>query len=460
MTGGTSLPFDDPERAAPTRRSVVTVTALTARIRSLLESNHGEVWVEGELANCRLWKTGHLYFTLRDDRAQLRGVMFQSAVRNQRFTPEDGLRVVARGRISVYEPKGEYQLVCEHLQPHGQGALQLAFEQLKRALAEDGLLDPARKRALPVLPGRIGVVTSLDGAAVRDVLQVLTRRHPSVQVLISPTRVQGEGAAGAIARALTRVSEKPGVDVVIVGRGGGSLEDLWAFNEAAVARAIARCRVPVISAVGHESDVTISDLVADVRAPTPSAAAELVVAGRDELRDRIDRLHTRLRAGLGERLRRGGAALQQLDRRPGLAGWRASLAGRGRHAAELTHALRTSVRTRLSRDGRRLQHVRQALGDREPGRRLAASRTRLVEARTRLGNAGRSRVGAATGRVATLTGRLEALSPLGVLARGYAVCWDAEGTTIVRDADTVALGDEISITLQRGRLRAKTTGRD
>ena len=460
MTERPSLPFDGPERAAPTRRLVVTVTALTARIRTLLESNHGEVWVEGELANCRLWKTGHLYFTLRDDRAQLKGVMYRSAVRHQRFTPEDGLRVVARGRISVYEPKGEYQLVCEHLQPQGQGALQLAFEQLKRTLEEEGLLDAARKRTLPVLPRRIGVVTSLDGAAIRDILHVLTRRHPTVQVLISATRVQGEGAAGAIARALDRVADEAGVDVVIVGRGGGSLEDLWAFNEAEVARAIAGCRVPVISAVGHETDVTISDLVADVRAPTPSAAAELVVAGRDELRDRVDRFLARLRAGLGDRLRHGRAALQQLDRRPGLAGWRAWLAGRGRHAAELTHALRASVRTPVGRDGRRLQNARLALEAREPGRRLAASRTRLVEASTRLESASRELVRLTTGRIATLAGRLDALSPLGVLARGYAVCWNTDRTAVIRDADAVAVGDEISITLQRGRLRAKTTGRD
>ena len=460
MTERASLPFDGPERAAPTRRPVVTVTALTARIRTLLESNHGEVWVEGELANCRLWKTGHLYFTLRDDRAQLKGVMYRSAVRHQRFTPEDGLRVVARGRISVYEPKGDYQLVCEHLQPHGQGALQLAFEQLKRTLEKEGLLDADRKRTLPVLPRRIGVVTSLDGAAIRDILHVLTRRHPTVQVLISATRVQGEGAAGSIARALDRVADEAGVDVVIVGRGGGSLEDLWAFNETEVARAIAGCRVPIISAVGHETDVTISDLVADVQAPTPSAAAELVVAGRDELRARVDRFLARLRAGLGDRLRRGHAALQQLDRRPGLAGWRAWLAGRGRHAAELTHALRASVRTRVGRDGRRLQNARLALEAREPGRRLAAGRTRLVEASTRLESASRERVRLTTGQIATLAGRLDALSPLGVLARGYAVCWNTDRTAVIRNADAVAVGDEISITLQRGRLRAKTTGRD
>ena len=231
MTATPSLPFADPQGPQTSAHGVITVTELTSQIGTVLESNFTEVWVEGEIANSRLWKTGHLYFTLRDEHAQLKAVMFRSAVRYLRFTPEDGLRVIARGRVSVYEPKGEYQIVCEHLQPQGIGALQIAFEQVKRKLKDDGLFDPERKRPLPLLPRQIGVVTSLDGAALRDILQVLMRRHRTAHVVIYPTRVQGEGAATQIAEGIARLSQAEGIDVIIVGRGGGSLEDLWAFND-------------------------------------------------------------------------------------------------------------------------------------------------------------------------------------------------------------------------------------
>src|SRR5437667_1536743 len=304
------LPFEDdepepePERA-PTpvaSRRVLTVTELTVRVRDLLESEFFEIWVEGELSNCRLWNTGHLYFTLKDSASQIRGVIFRSALRYLKFKPADGLRVVARGRVSVYEPKGEYQFVCEHLEPHGLGARQLAFDQLKKRLQEEGLFDAARKRPLPALPRKIGIVTSLDGAAIRDIIKVLRRRYANVHLVISPARVQGEDAAPEIARGLRQIARVPGVDVVIVGRGGGAIEDLWAFNEEVVARAIARVPVPVISAVGHESDVTIADFVADLRAPTPSAAAELVVSAKDEFFGRIDRLLGRLGAAARARV--------------------------------------------------------------------------------------------------------------------------------------------------------------
>ena len=314
MTERPALPFGEPDPApvrapSPVRR-VLTVSELTASVRVLLESKYAEVWVEGEISNARVWKTGHLYFTLKDAGAQLRAVMFRSALRLQRFRPEDGQHVIARGRISVYEPKGEYQIVCEHLEPQGVGALQLAFEQLRRRLEREGLFDAARKRALPPLPRKIGVVTSLDGAALRDVINVLGRRHPDAHVLISPTRVQGERAAEEIAGALRRLYAVPDVDVIIAGRGGGSIEDLWAFNTEAVARAIAGAPVPVISAVGHETDFTISDFVADLRAPTPSAAAELVVARKDEMTARIGRFEQRLRAAARDGMQRRRAAVQ------------------------------------------------------------------------------------------------------------------------------------------------------
>ena len=459
MSGPPSLPFGTPAGHAPTRE-VVTVSELTTRIRGVLESTQGEVLVEGEIANSRLWKTGHLYFTLRDEHAQLKAVMFRSAVRYLRFTPEDGLRVIARGRVTVYEPKGEYQIVCEQLQPQGVGALQVAFDQLKRTLEADGLFEATRKRPLPLLPRQIGVVTSLHGAALQDILKVLARRHPTAHVVIRPVRVQGEGAAGQIARGIDQLSRQEGVDVIIVGRGGGSLEDLWAFNEEPVARAIATATVPVISAVGHEIDVTLSDLVADIRAATPSAAAEIVVAGRDELLGRVDQLSDRLRATLRDTVRRLLTSVLELDRRPGVAGWPARLAIRARHAAELTHALTQATRSTLVTRERRLRSAQLKLEAHEPGRRLEASRTRLVVAGERLGAAIVHRRQRLEGRLGDLTGRLEALSPLGVLARGYAVCWNANRTAIVRDASAVSVGDDVAITLRQGQLTCTVTGKD
>src|SRR5436309_5299465 len=297
MSGLFDLPFEDepepPAEARPVQRRVLTVTELTVALRDTLEERFFEVWVEGELSNCRVWNTGHLYFTLKDPSAQVRGVIFRSSLRYLKFKPEDGLRVVARGRVSIYEPKGEYQLVCEHLEPQGLGARQLAVDQLKNRLQDEGLFDASRKRPLPALPRRIGIVTSLEGAAIRDIINVLQRRYANAHLVVRPARVQGEGAAVEIARAIRAIGRLKQIDVVIVGRGDGSAEDLWSFNEEIVARAIAASPVPVISAVGHETDVTIADFVADLRAPTPSAAAELVVARKDDFRQRIDHLRDR-----------------------------------------------------------------------------------------------------------------------------------------------------------------------
>lgn len=460
MNSPPRLPFGAPSRRSAPTRNVLTVTALTTQIRSVLESTYAEVWVEGEVTNSRLWKTGHLYFTLRDDQAQLKAVMFRSAVRYLRFKPEDGLKVIARGRVTVYEAKGEYQIVCEHLQPQGVGALQVAFDQLKRTLDADGLFAPERKRPLPLLPRQIGVVTSLDGAALHDILNVLIRRHPTVHVLIRAARVQGDGAAAQVAHGIALLSRTPGVDVIIVGRGGGSLEDLWAFNEEPVARAIADATVPVISAVGHETDVTLSDLVADVRAPTPSAAAEIVVAGRDELQNRVAQLTRALGVCAADGIGRRRTRLLELDRRPGLAAWPARLAGRGRHTAELTHALASTGRTLLASRLRRLHSARARLDAHEPGRRLESTRTRLATARERLRAAMAQRRQHLASRVGDVAGRLDALSPLGVLSRGYALCWNEERTAILRDASRVSIGDGVAIKLRRGELTCTVTAKN
>jgi exodeoxyribonuclease VII large subunit len=434
MTSLFDLPFEEPERPEPsepvappepTRRRVFSVSELTARIRGLLEEEFVEIWVEGELSNCRVWNTGHMYFTLKDAGAQIKGVIFRSALRRLRFTPEDGTRVVARGRVSVYDPKGEYQIICEHLEPEGLGALQLAFEQLKQRLAKEGLFDERRKRALPSLPRKIGVVTSLDGAAVRDIIKVLRVRYPNAHIVIRPTRVQGEGAALDIARALRAIGKVKGVDVVIVGRGGGSIEDLWAFNEEVVARAIGGCPVPTISAVGHETDVTIADFVADVRAATPSQAAEFVVKSKDDFCSRIDRLSHRVHSAMRGRAHRSESRLRALEMR---------------------------LRVRLATRERAYQSLRQKLEMFDIRVRLGGIGKRLTAADGRLSGAMTRRRHRAEGQLHGAAARLDAMSPLAVLGRGYAVCWNADRTAVIRDAATVADGEHVRVTLARGEL--------
>jgi exodeoxyribonuclease VII large subunit len=454
------LPFEEPEPEPPVPlpqpvRRVWTVGELTASVRDLLETRFADLWIEGELSNARVWTTGHLYFTLKDESAQIKGVMFRSALRYLRFSPQDGLHVIVRGRVSVYDPKGEYQIVAEHMEPRGHGALQLAFEQLKKKLAAEGLFDAARKRPLPSLPRRIGVVTSIDGAALRDIVRVLRRRYPNAHLVIAPSKVQGEDASGEIVRGLRLLGRIDGVDVIIVARGGGSLEDLWAFNEERVARAIAAARVPVISAVGHETDFTIADFVADLRAPTPSAAAELVVRRKDEFCGHIDRLSERLGADLLARLRRLQNRVHLLEARPAFAGLRGRMAMRGRHVAELGAALNRALSATLARRMRRQEALRRTLDQFDPRHRLGSVRARLVAQDGRLGSAIAARRHIAESRFRATAARLEGLSPLGVLARGYAVCWDADRTRIVRDAASVAAGDRVRVTLEKGELTCR-----
>lgn len=447
-------PAEPDEPAGAPERRVYTVAELTSEIRALLDARFPLVFVEGEISNCRVWN-GHLYFTLRDSDAQLKAIMFRSALRHLRFKPEDGLHVLARGAISVYDPKGEYQLVCEYLEPHGLGAFQFAYDQLRKRLQAEGLFDAARKRPLPALPRKIGIVTSLDGAAIRDIINVLDRRYPNVHLVIRPTRVQGEGAAAEISRGLSDVARVAGVEVIIVGRGGGSIEDLWAFNEEAVARAIAASPVPVISAVGHETDVTIADFVADVRAPTPSAAAEIVVARKDEFAAGIDGLAHRLRMAATLRVDRLRTLVHRLAGRPGLAGWPARLALRGRDVGELAHDLRRVARDLVTRRERSFQELQVRLGRFDLRRRLAGIAAKLAAADAALERAALRAHHRGDTRLRDLAGRLESLSPLAVLARGYAVCWNQERTAILRDAAAVSAGDRVLVTLSRGELECR-----
>jgi exodeoxyribonuclease VII large subunit len=445
-------PATTDHRPPSTSRRVLSVTELTVQVRDLLEGALAEIWVEGELSNCRVWNTGHLYFTLKDGASQIRGVIFRSALRYLKFKPADGLRVVARGRVSVYEPKGEYQLVCDHLEPQGLGALQLAFDQLKARLQEEGLFDAARKRALPALPRKIGIVTSLDGAAIRDIINVLRRRYANAHLVIAPARVQGEGAALEVARGLRLIGRVGGVDVIIVARGGGSIEDLWAFNEEVVARAIARSPVPVISAVGHETDVTIADFVADLRAPTPSAAAELVVSAKNDFCGRIDRLHDRLAAAAHRHVQAMNRRVHIVAGRPAFAGYPGRVAMKGRHTAELSHALARVTRAALAATRRRAQMLERQLETFGADRRLAMVRARLVAADGRMAVGATARRHRAEMQLRSCAARLEMLSPLAVLGRGYAVAWNADKSRVLRDATDVARGDTINVALARGEL--------
>ncbi|MEK6576915.1 MAG: exodeoxyribonuclease VII large subunit, partial [Nitrospirota bacterium] len=275
-------------------RKVYTVYELTLSVKSSLEEGFSDIWLEGEVSNLRIPGSGHIYLTLKDERAQIRGIIFRSQVRSLRFLPKDGQHLLCRGHITVYEPKGEYQIIFTYIEPKGLGALQQAFEELKERLKSEGLFDEARKRPLPLYPEKIGIVTSPTGAAIRDILNIIGRRFPAVDILINPVPVQGEGAAELIAEAVNEMNRMGDIDVLIVTRGGGSIEDLWAFNEEVVARAIYNSRIPVISAIGHEIDYTISDFVADLRVPTPSAAAEIVVKSRDELVEKVDAMTNRI----------------------------------------------------------------------------------------------------------------------------------------------------------------------
>src|SRR5262250_2569056 len=358
-------------------RTILTVSELTARIRDLLAKNFFDIFVQGEISNCREAQSGHIYFTLKDDRAQIKCVFFKQQQRGVKFRPEDGLQVTVRGTISVYEQRGEYQIYVESIEPVGLGALQLAFDQLKKRLEAEGLFATERKKPLPVLPSRIGLITSPSGAAVRDVVRILTRRFPNVHLTVFPVRVQGEGAAQEIVKALKFFNAKKFVDVLILARGGGSLEDLWAFNEEIVARAIADSQIPVISGVGHETDFTIADFVADVRASTPSAAAEIVVQTRREFDKHIVSLREALVEQLRYRILVLSRRVHELGGRRGFRRPLDLLRQRRQRSDEMTARLGQGLRGRLEQSRRRftLAHLRIARFDFRS--RIAAVRLRV-----------------------------------------------------------------------------------
>ncbi len=453
------LPFEDdePDEVHGPRRAPLSVSELNAQLKHLIESDFSGITVEGEISNCRPASSGHIYFTLKDDYSQLRAVMFRKEARALKFRAEDGLRIVARGRISVYEVRGEYQLIVDTMEPHGLGALQAAFEQLKRRLQAEGLFEASRKRPLPVLPRRIGIVTSADGAALRDILRILSVRHANASVVIRPARVQGDEAPSDLIRGLKAIAKVPDVDVVIIGRGGGSAEDLWAFNDERLARAIVACPVPVVSAVGHEIDFTIADFVADVRAATPSNAAELVIDRADNFCSRIDRAEERLRAAV---MRAAGLREQRADRLAmRLNQWPVKIELRERDRQDLAFQLDRAVSAKLGRSFQRFDLLRRRLEQRDIHRVIADMRARTVRAEHRLRSLVTGRRHEAERRTGALAARLDALSPLAVLGRGYAVCWNEARTGIIRSAAAVEPGTRVRVTLAEGELGCRVEER-
>jgi exodeoxyribonuclease VII large subunit len=432
-------------------RRVFSVSDLTARIRDLLARNFTDVIVQGEISNCRPAASGHIYCTLKDDKAQIRCVFFKQQQRGMKFRPEDGLKVSVRGSISVYEARGEYQVYVESMEPLGRGALQLAFEQLKKKLEAEGLFDAARKKLLPLLPSRIGLITSPSGAAVRDVVRILTRRFPNVHLTLYPVRVQGDEAVREIVEALAHFNRRQLVDVILLVRGGGSIEDLWAFNEEKLARAIAASQIAVISGVGHETDFTIADFVADMRASTPSAAAELVVHTRREFDKHVADLRGALDSLIHYRLLELSRRVHELSGRRGFRRPQDLLRQKRQRADELTSRLALGLRARLDTSRRRFTAAHLRISSFDFRVKMAALRLRLEKQLHDLSVRGERVVRLKRERVQRLSLQLQERSPLQVLERGYAIATDSAGN-ILRDAAQASVGDEIIVQLRRGRL--------
>lgn len=429
-------------------KTILTVSRLTALLRGVLEENFDQVWVEGEVSNLSLPSSGHAYFTLKDPGAQLRCVMFRSASKNLKFRLTDGMGLIARGRISVYDQRGEYQLICEYLEPAGIGALQMAFMQLKERLAKEGLFDEGHKRPMPSFPRRVGVITSATGAAIHDILNVLKRRFASLEVLLYPVRVQGEGAAVEIARAVEDMNRLKLVDVMIVGRGGGSLEDLWAFNEEVVARAVYRSHIPVISAVGHETDWTICDFAADLRAPTPSAAAELVIASAEELRGRVEALSHRLRQVMEHRLAALEARLESMRR--ALHDPSTMLGHMSQRVDDLTERLDLSLLNTVTRRREQYERLQGALMLHNPARQVENLQQRVILLSAQAERLLMQKLEGLKQAFGGNAARLEVLSPLNTLARGYSITTRMADGRVVRDAVQLTAGDCLRISFHRG----------
>ena len=429
---------------------IYTVSALTREVRDRLETYFSLVWVSGEISNLRQPVSGHYYFTLKDAGAQLKAVLFKGTHQYMRLKPREGSQFLCRGRLTVYEPRGEYQLVVDYLEPLGQGALAQAFEVLKTRLNDEGLFAPELKKPLPFLPRKIALVTSPTGAAVRDFLRLLGQRFPNVEVLIYPVKVQGAEAAGEITQALGELSAYPGVEVIVLARGGGSLEDLWPFNEEKVARAIHRCPIPVVSAVGHEVDFTIADFVADKRAATPSAAVELVAPDRGELIRRLARLGATLAGVLARRRDMARQHLHLMARR--LPDMRRSLVDLRLRVDERAEVLVRRSRRALTHQDQALRLATSRLFLQSPRRALTGARQRLAPAAQMLGQGWCRRQAEQRRHLEYTQNRLEQINPLAILKRGYAVATLLPGETVIRDATEVSAGAAVRVRVAHGRM--------
>ena len=431
-------------------RYILTVSELTQEIKGILEDKFPDVWVEGEISNLRIPPSGHIYFTLKDDFSQIRTVLFKMQARTLRFVPEDGLQVICGGRVSLYEKRGDYQLILKSIEPKGIGALQLAFLQLREKLEKEGFFDLAQKKPIPMVPEKIGIVTSPTGAVIQDMLHILERRFENLHILLFPVRVQGEGASSEIAEAIKYFNKFTDVDVIIVGRGGGSLEDLWAFNEEAVARAIHHSKIPIISAVGHETDYTIADFVADLRAPTPSAAAELVVRDKREIKKILHYLGGRLENQMLQILqgyRTDLFHLRKIFKEP-----EKQIEEYFLRVDDLVNRLRLLTTWTLKRRGEKCLHLSESLLLRNPMQRVKNLRFFIFEAKKRLGQNIKYSIEIQRQRVGGILGKLDSLSPLSILQRGYSITRKLPSLQILRDAAHVKQGDKVEVKLYQGTL--------
>jgi exodeoxyribonuclease VII large subunit len=445
-------------RFAPPERRVWSVHALVAAVRTHVEREYSDAWVEGEISNFRAPDSGHLYFTLKDGNAQIRAVMFSSKARLLRFRPTDGMQVVVRGRVTIYEDRGELQIAAEYIEPKGAGGLQIAFEQLKAKLEAEGLFAAERKKPIPALPSRIGIVTSPQAAALRDILNILQRRHHSANAVIYPAQVQGDFAAIEVAAGVRYFNEvrndaAGSVEVIIVGRGGGSAEDLAAFNNEALARVVAASQIPVISAVGHETDFTIIDFVADLRAPTPSAAAELVIRSRIEVETQAEAIGERLVRAMERRLLEARHALMERAQHGAFARMMDLIRQRQQKVDDLTYRMERTERQMLELMRRRLETVSAAVRHYDLRRVLAGIRGELEAGTAAMAAAMRHQLLLNKVRVERMGRALEALSPLAILERGYALVFDGNGQ-LVKDASMLEPGSEIRARLARGEIQA------
>ena len=431
--------------------------ALVAAVRAHVEREYADAWVEGEISNFRAPDSGHLYFTLKDGNAQIRVVMFSSKARLLRFRPADGMQVVMRGRVTIYEDRGELQIAAEYIEPKGAGGLQVAFEQLKTKLEAEGLFAAERKKAIPTLPGRIGIVTSPQAAALRDILNILRRRHHSANAVIYPAQVQGDLAAAEVVSGIRYFNKTKSVEVIIVGRGGGSAEDLAAFNDEGLARAIAASEIPVISAVGHETDFTICDFVADLRAPTPSAAAELVIRSRVEIENQAAAVRERLVRAMERILLEARNELMVRTQHGAFARMMDFIRQRQQTLDDLTFRLERGERLRLEQMRRRWEMASAAVRHYDARRVLAGVRRELETQTSALSGAVRNLLLQYRVRAERMSRALEMLSPLVILDRGYALVFDAEGK-LVRDVEQVRSGEEISAKVAKGEIRAVVKG--